>query len=168
MSREGQSLEEETKEIDPARHTTFELQLAMVNVSLVETGRELLTLYLEGICACIDKTPDEVKLSVQLSNVQIDNQSETFPLYPVILKPVHFVPTAQGAPLFFILNFVMRLDVPNVLYIELLEFLMRGVDIKLELSHVVQLTEFMSRVGKIFDRNLIKQHSIFQRSKRIQ
>jgi hypothetical protein len=58
----------------------------------------------------------------------------------------------------------MRLDVPNVLYIELMEFLMRGVDIKLEFSHIVQLIEFATRVGKIFDRNLIRQHSIFQRS----
>lgn len=57
----------------------------------------------------------------------------------------------------------MRVDVPNVLYIELLEFLLRGVDIKLELSHIVDMTEFMTRVGRIFNRNLIKQHSIFIR-----
>jgi hypothetical protein len=30
------------------------------------------------------------------------------------------------------------------------------------------MIEFMTRVGKIFDRNLIKQHSIFQRSQRMQ
>jgi hypothetical protein len=55
----------------------------------------------------------------------------------------------------------MRVDVPNVIYIELLEFLMRGVDIKLELAHIVEITEFMSRVGQIFNKNLIKQHVIF-------
>lgn len=49
----------------------------------------------------------------------------------------------------------MRRDIPNVLYIELLEFILRGVDIKLELSHIVEMTEFMTRVGKIFNRNLI-------------
>jgi len=66
--------------------------------------------------------------------------------------------------LFFILNINMRVDVPNVLYIDLLEFLMRGVEIKLELAHIVELTEFITRVGRIFNKNLIKQHSIFQRS----
>ena len=55
----------------------------------------------------------------------------------------------------------LRLDVPNVLYFDLIKFLLQGVDIKLELSHLVEVSEFMTRVGKIFKRNLIKQHSIF-------
>jgi len=94
ISRDGKKIDEETKEIDPLRHITFELQLAMVNLSIVETGKELLTLYLEGISARIDKTPRDLKLTVWLANMQIDNQTETFPLYPVIFKPVHFVSNA--------------------------------------------------------------------------
>ena len=73
ISRDGQKIDEETKEIDILRHITFELQLAMVNLSIVETGKELLTLYLEGISARIDKTPRDLKLTFWLANMQIDN-----------------------------------------------------------------------------------------------
>jgi len=45
---------------------TFELQLSMVNLSLVEIGKEILTLYLEGISARIEKTSRELKLSFWL------------------------------------------------------------------------------------------------------
>lgn len=104
--------------------------------------------------------------------MQIDNQTETYPLYPVILKPAQAWEYRQGnglnLPLFFRLALVTRRNVPNVVYIELLEFLLRGVEIKLELSHIVQITEFLTRVGRIFNRNYIKQHSIFQRYEGLQ
>lgn len=62
----------------------------MINFSVVETGKELLTLYLEGIQAQIDKSPRDFKLILYLGSMQIDNQTETYPLYPVVLKPAHF------------------------------------------------------------------------------
>ena len=55
----------------------------------------------------------------------------------------------------------MRTDVPNVVYIELVEFLMQGLELKLDLAHIVLLVEFGTRVGKIFNKNLTQQHKIF-------
>jgi len=84
------SEEEETKEIEPSKQTSVEVQIAMVNQSIVETGKELLTLYLEGISAKIEKSPKDLKVSMVLASLQVDNQTETYPLYPVILKPVFY------------------------------------------------------------------------------
>ena len=50
----------------------------------------------------------------------------------------------------------MQTDVPNVMYFNLIEFLLQKIDLKLELSHVVLVAEFIRRVGKPFKRNLIK------------
>ena len=50
----------------------------------------------------------------------------------------------------------MQTDVPNVMYFNLIEFLLQKIDLKLELSHVVLVAEFIRRVGKLFKRNLIK------------
>ena len=68
------SLDEETKlEVDPSKTTSLELQVAMVNFSIVEAGKELLTLYLEGISAKIENSPGVVKFSMVLASLQIDN-----------------------------------------------------------------------------------------------
>ena len=67
--------------------TTFNVNIAMITVSIVETGKELITLYLEGIVAKIEKSPSAVQVVFGLESMQIDNQTETYPLYPVILKP---------------------------------------------------------------------------------
>jgi hypothetical protein len=40
------------------------------------------------------------------------------------------------------------------MYVELVEFLMQHLELKLELSHLVKLSEFGTRVGKIFQTNL--------------
>ena len=52
----------------------------------------------------------------------------------------------------------MQTDVPNVMYFNMIEFLLQKIDLKLELAHVVLVTEFIRRVGKLFKRNLIRQH----------
>ena len=44
----------------------------------------------------------------------------------------------------------LRTDVPNVLYFDLVEFLLQGLELKLELSHLVLLTEFGTYAGKLF------------------
>ena len=56
----------------------------------------------------------------------------------------------------------MQTDVPNVLYFNMIEFLLQKIDLKLELAHVVNVTEFIRRVGRLLKKNLIKQHSIFK------
>ena len=56
----------------------------------------------------------------------------------------------------------MQTDIPNVLYFNMIEFLLQKIDLKLELAHVVQVAEFVRRVGKLFKRNLIRQHQIFK------
>ena len=51
--------EEESKDLEPSDLTSVQVQISMINFSIVETGRELLTLYLEGIQAKLDKTPTQ-------------------------------------------------------------------------------------------------------------
>lgn len=58
----------------------------------------------------------------------------------------------------------MRKDVQNVLYFDLVQFLVQHLEVKLELSHLVSLAEFGTRVGKIFKTNLNQQHRVFEQS----
>ena len=53
--------------------TTFNVNIAMINVSIVENGKELITLYLEGIVAKIEKSPSAVQVVFGLESMQIDN-----------------------------------------------------------------------------------------------
>ena len=48
------------------------------------------------------------------------------------------------------------------MYFNMIEFLLQKIDFKLELAHVVLVAEFIRRVGKLFKRNLIRQHEIFK------
>ena len=77
----------------------------MINLSIVETGKELITLYLEGLVAKIEKSPKDLKVVFALESMQIDNQTETYPLYPVILKPQPVLRPNGLQPLFFVADF---------------------------------------------------------------
>lgn len=56
----------------------------------------------------------------------------------------------------------MRHDYPNVIYFSHVAFLMQKIDIRMELAHVIVFYEFFNKVSKIFNRNLVTQHKIFQ------
>lgn len=62
----------------------------------------------------------------------------------------------------FQLKVSMRNDFPNVLYFKQVAFLVQRLDIKMELAHVMLLYQFFKSVSKIFNRNLVLQHRIFQ------
>ena len=59
----------------------------MVNISICSPGKELITLYLKGISALIEKKERETLVKFELMSIQIDNQSEMDPVYHVMLKP---------------------------------------------------------------------------------
>jgi len=55
----------------------------------------------------------------------------------------------------------MKLNVYNVLYINLFEFLLQGLEFRLEISHLILLAEFFARAAKMFKQGINKQHHIF-------
>ena len=46
-----------------------------------------MTLYLKGIKAKLTKTKKSINVEFAMQNIQLDNQSEIDPIYPVMLKP---------------------------------------------------------------------------------
>ena len=105
---------------------------------------------------------------------QIDNQSVRDPVYPVMMKvKQEFVKSDQGVPVpnqydFMQLQVIQRRESENVMYIELVEFLMQHLELKLELSHLVKLSEFGTRVVKILETNINSQHKIYLSDRRCQ
>jgi hypothetical protein len=55
----------------------------------------------------------------------------------------------------------MRLDIPNVLFFNLIEFLVQGIELRLEIAHLILLMEFFTTANKMFKREITQQHMIF-------
>ena len=154
----------------------FRTFIKMVNISFCSPGKELLTFYLKGIEAIIGKTQKQTDLVFNMMSIQIDNQSEMDPVYPVLLKPTDLravieQPDAARAleeeqvivpEDVFQLKVSMRHDFPNVIYFSQIAFLMQRLDIKMELAHLMLLYQFFRKTSKIFNKNLVTQHKIFQ------
>lgn len=145
----------------------------MVNISFCSPGKELLTFYLKGIEAIIGKTQKQTDLVFNMMSIQIDNQSEMDPVYPVLLKPTDLRAVIEQPDAIqeeqvivpedvFQLKVSMRHDFPNVIYFSQIAFLMQRLDIKMELAHLMLLYQFFRKTSKIFNKNLVTQHKIFQ------
>lgn len=63
------SEESKTEIVDPIQLTTFKVGISMINVSVVGTGKELFTLYLEDINAQIEKRPKDLKIQFSLASM---------------------------------------------------------------------------------------------------
>ena len=60
---------EETKNELLSKATQFVANIAMVNISIIQPGCELMSLYLKGITAKLAKTKTNLKLEFSLQNI---------------------------------------------------------------------------------------------------
>ena len=60
---------------------------------MISPGSELMVIYFSGIKGTFDDQEVDRTISFHLDFFQIDNQSEHDPLFPVLLKPKHLMPS---------------------------------------------------------------------------
>ena len=60
--------------------------MSQINLSIISKSTELLTIYLKEIKVKIEQSKDQLKCEFAIQSFQIDNQSESDPIYPVMLK----------------------------------------------------------------------------------
>ena len=59
---------------------------------MIGEAKEIFVLYLQGIYGKVIDTEKDTKSEFKIGYVQIDNQSENDPIYPVLLKPKYIKP----------------------------------------------------------------------------
>lgn len=55
-----------------------------------------------------------------------------------------------------------RKNIPQVLYFELIDYLLQTLEVKLEFSHILLMTRFVSSAGQMLNQNLTYMHYIFE------
>ena len=106
-----------------------------------------------------------------VDRMQIDNQSQQEPIFPVVLKPKCTVPADQEHDHFStpminvdpILQFYvsMKTNIPNVIYITLFEFLVKELEFKVEVEHMNEMVKYSSEIGKMFGTGITASHAVF-------
>ena len=67
--------------------TSVKAQISMLGLSLCQKGTELLTFHIKGLAVDFKKRQKNMSIDLSLKSLQIDNQSEANPIYPVLLHP---------------------------------------------------------------------------------
>ena len=90
------------------------------------------------------------------------------PLFPVILKPKctnvkapHNHKTMEGVEPTFQLYISIKTNIPNVQYINLFEFLLKELELKIEIEHLMSIFEFAQSFNERFNAGLASSHRIF-------
>ena len=68
-------------------HNDTQLEISKINVSLIKENMEVITVVLDNLTAIIREKKSEIIYCVNLDRLQIDNQGQLLPLFPVMLKP---------------------------------------------------------------------------------
>ena len=55
-----------------------------------------------------------------------------------------------------------RKNIPHVVYFEMIEYLVQTLEVKLEFSHILMISKFVSQIGSMVDKNLTWMHFIFE------
>ena len=144
------------------------LDIRQINVSLINKQVEVLTLVLDRWVSMIGQRKDEWIYEATLSRMQMDNHGQMMPLFPVILKPKctnpkvphnHF--TMEGVEPTFQLYISIKTNIPNVQYINLFEFLLKELELKIELEHLMSIFEWAQAFNEKFNAGLASSHQIF-------
>ena len=93
------------------------------------------------------------------------------PIFPVVLKPKCTVPPEQEHDHFStpmvnvdpILQFYvsMKTNIPNVMYITLFEFLVKELELKVEVEHMNEMIGYGSAIGTMFGTGITASHNVF-------
>eukprot|EP00347_Sterkiella_histriomuscorum_P000566 403375355 len=155
----------------------YEFNLKQLNLSLIGENKELMIIYFQRIQAKVVDTEIDTKSEFEIGYLQIDNQSQNDPIYPVMLKPKYIKPeyvddeenSLQKKDHFrsyqigvFQLSLDYRKNIPHVAYFELVDYLLQTLEVKLEFSHILLLSKFASKIGTLLNKNLTWMHQIFE------
>jgi len=164
------SVVDETEDPD-IEQVHVSLDLPSITMSFIHAGHEVFTTTLSKLQAFILQKSDEIIYEMSLDRMQIDNQSQQEPIFPVVLKPRCTVPADQehdhfSTPLFNvdpIMQFYvsMKTNIPNVTYITLFEFLVKELELKVELEHMNAMIEYGSAFAEKFSTGITDTHNIF-------
>lgn len=126
----------------------YEIYVRQISISLISVKKELLTVYFQKIVSRIVDTDIDTKCEFELGYLQIDNQSENDPIFPVLLKPKYLKPDViaeeeeeedksnksssssshksqfNSQPGVFQLSLDFRKNIPHVIYFELIDYLL--------------------------------------------
>ena len=166
---------EEEKEEDVVEHviedeeSRTQIELRQVNISLIKVGSELLTLVLDRCSAVVSTTKQEFIYEATLGRLQIDNHGQIDPLFPVILRPKC---TAQDEEHdhFKMINVQpvmqqyvsIKTNIPNMQYINWFEFLVKELELRIELSHLMSIVEWFMAFNEKQGVGLASSHEIFK------
>ena len=73
----------------------IDFQLSQLTLSMISPGSELFVMYFRGIKGSFDDQEVDRSIEFSIDFIQIDNQSEYDPLFPVLLKPKYLKPVAD-------------------------------------------------------------------------
>lgn len=65
----------------------LDLSINSITLSFIHRKSELMTVYMSKLNSHIVDTEDSKTIKFSIGYLQLDNQSETDPVYPVLLKP---------------------------------------------------------------------------------
>lgn len=105
------------------------------------------------------KKRDEMIYEATLGRLQIDNQSQMQPLFPVLFKPkctvggdeAHDHWTMEGIDPFFQFYCSMKTNIPNVQYVTWFEFLIKEMELQIELDHLMEMLSWTAAFNKKFN-----------------
>jgi len=58
----------------------------------------------------------------------------------------------------FQMSLDFRKNIPNVIYFQLIDYLLQTLELKLEFSHIILISNFISELGQILNANLTYMH----------
>lgn len=106
-------------------------------------------MYFHDIKFMQTSTDTDQVIESYLGRFQIDNNYENEPLYPVMMKPKclageseHDHMTMQGIDPLFQFYVHTKTNVPNVNYFVMIEFLVKELELKMELDHIFAVLEW--------------------------
>ena len=98
----------------------------------------------------------------------MDNHGQRQPLFPVILKPKctnqgqehdHF--TMEGVQPALQIYISIKTNIPNVQYINWFEFLLKELELRIEVEHLLSIFEFAQDFNEQMEKGLAECHQIF-------
>ena len=147
------------------------MEIPSICMSFINDGSEVFTAGLINLKAFVLQKEEELIYEMIVDRMQIDNQSQLEPIFPVVLKPKCTVPADQEHDHFStpmvnvdpILQFYvsMKTNIPNVMYITLFEFLVKELELKVEVEHMNEMIEYGSALGTMFGTGITASHNVF-------
>jgi len=111
---------------------------------------------------------DEQIYEFVVNRVQLDNTAQLDPLFPVVLKPKctagenpHNHETMEGVDPVIQFYLSMRTGIPKITYITMFEFLIKEIELKMEINHLMSILDFLSDYNDQSNAGIYSSHAIF-------